>query len=220
MGRGQWAAGAPPGRGAWADARSATWGCARGRGRDPRPAGRWLYCLWRFALCGPRMLGGQRGPGTKPPAARVCGVGTAGGRRLFVPFLQWSNPSSVRERRCLTGGLPLFWRPCACRRPSQGVSRFPQLWPRSVRVPSLPPPRGRTAARGQGRGRPGGAAPRGPGLRLVGSLPCPQISPVGSGLAGREMGLGEGVSGRGRELKGPSLSLSVYLLSWFIFTLA
>lgn len=42
-----------------------------------------------------------------------------------------------------------------------------------------------------------GPLPEGQALRLVGSLPCPQTSRVGSHLAGREMGLGEGVGWQG-----------------------
>lgn len=74
---------------------------------------------------------------------------------------------------------------------------FPDPRPFSACGPLfLPPPRGKT---GPGRGKVAleGPLPEGQALRLVGSLPCPQTSPVGSHLAGREMGLGEGVGWQG-----------------------
>lgn len=79
---------------------------------------------------------------------------------------------------------PLTWGFCYLQ--NCGPARFEVLFP-------CPLPTGRPAWAGVGQRQAGGAAPRAPGLRLVGSLPCPQTSPVGSLLAGREMGLGEGV---------------------------
>lgn len=66
----------------------------------------------------------------------------------------------------------------------------------------LPPPTERLARAGAGLE---GPLPERQVLRLVDSLPCPQISPVGNRLAGREMGLGEGVGWQREGTEGPQL---------------
>lgn len=95
---------------------------------------------------------------------------------------------------------------------------------RPCRSPTLFGPLPQEDWQGQGQARRGGAPPqrRVPCLTRGGSLPCPQISALLRQPLGRKRdGLGGGGSaGRGRGLKGPSLSLSVYLPRWFIFAQA
>jgi hypothetical protein len=146
---------------------------------------------------------GRAKPGTRASRAGVGGLAGAGSLCLFISNLIRTASS---ELRCLTGrraGSHYANGIATAAAPSWTVLRFQNSRPVPCAVPFLSNPSPKYDWLGSGaRSGLEGLTPEGRTLRLVGSLPCPQTSPVGSRLAGREMALGGGgrLAGGGNRL--------------------